>query len=283
MPPTTTASTGTETNSTAAGTNFLQMLRDRLSNAIGTTGSSSGNVAGGTGGQMGLPGAVPNKQPSPSLGLGASSLGGLASRNLENGMATFFANTGKVDRPECLICSKPVYPERAQRSGVTGDVLVGYDLDKNGKVIGTHLLRSSGNAELDRASLAEARNHKFKPMENGYNGFVTRFSYRKGGTSSSVSASPRPAATAPNLLLSAPPKRSRPADGQTSVHELLPEPSPTDASEPPAPERSPAYTPSEPSSTPGVANLERERATAPATNLEIGASADSASPRSNSQ
>jgi TonB family protein len=236
---------------------------------------------------MGLSGAR-NNQPSPSLGLGASSLGGLASRNLENGMATFFANTGKVERPECLICSKPVYPERAQRSGITGDVLVGYDLDRNGRVIGTHLLRSSGNAELDRASLAEARNHRFKPMTNGYNDFVARFSYRKGGTSSSLSVSPRPAATTASPLLPALPKPNRPADGQTPVHELLPEPTsaaaiPAAAPEPPIPARSPASPFPESPYTPGVATLEKERALAPTTNLEFSNNTDSASPRSNPQ
>jgi len=53
------------------------------------------------------------------------------------------------------------YPARAQEFGITGTVVVEYNLDRSGRVLSLNITRSSGNKMLDKAALDAVRGARF--------------------------------------------------------------------------------------------------------------------------
>lgn len=54
------------------------------------------------------------------------------------------------------------YPKMAERNGIAGEVKVEIKFDKEGNVISTSILESSGNASLDEGALATVKRSNFK-------------------------------------------------------------------------------------------------------------------------
>lgn len=62
----------------------------------------------------------------------------------------------------------PVYPVEAVKEGVSGRVVLVFDVAADGRVAGAKVERSSGDARLDAAALSAARKWKFQPeIEDG--------------------------------------------------------------------------------------------------------------------
>jgi TonB family protein len=68
-------------------------------------------------------------------------------------------------RAACRECNT-AYPEEAKRNGVEGRVEVAVDTDAEGNVTNARIVRSSGNRDLDEATLRQARDWKLKPSGN---------------------------------------------------------------------------------------------------------------------
>lgn len=61
------------------------------------------------------------------------------------------------------------YPNRARRFGLSGEVLVGFAIARDGHFDDIHLARSSDAEVLDRAALATVRRlGRFRPLPSGY-------------------------------------------------------------------------------------------------------------------
>lgn len=60
--------------------------------------------------------------------------------------------------------SRPNYPRRELRRGITGEVILGFWVKGNGKVVQLKILRSSGNKALDLSALEAAKRWKFKDL-----------------------------------------------------------------------------------------------------------------------
>ncbi|NJR64574.1 MAG: TonB family protein [Leptolyngbyaceae cyanobacterium CRU_2_3] len=124
------------------------------SNSGGTNPGStnSGSTTGGTG--TSVPGA--GSGSSTAVGPGRPGLGAGGSNGNDNG-------GGESDRPTRNSGSRQVscrgcdfdYPESA--NGVEGTATVRVETDDRGRVVSVTLSGSSGNAELDRAALEQAR------------------------------------------------------------------------------------------------------------------------------
>jgi TonB family protein len=77
------------------------------------------------------------------------------------------SNTGNGDgRAACSECDTN-YPEQARRNGVEGRVEVAVDTDTEGNVTNVRIVRSSGNRDLDEATLEQAREWKLKRSASG--------------------------------------------------------------------------------------------------------------------
>ncbi len=68
-------------------------------------------------------------------------------------------------KPKPIRQVKPVYPELARKAEIEGTVVVSALVDTDGKVIDVKILKSSGNAELDRAAVQAARQWLFSPAK----------------------------------------------------------------------------------------------------------------------
>jgi protein TonB len=68
---------------------------------------------------------------------------------------------GDVKAPRLISSALPVYPFAARQTGVEGDVLVTTTIDKNGSVVGVHVI--SGPAILRQAALDALRQWKYEP------------------------------------------------------------------------------------------------------------------------
>jgi TonB family protein len=69
-------------------------------------------------------------------------------------------------RAACKECDT-AYPEQARRNGVEGRVEVAVDTDKEGNVTNVRIVRSSGNQDLDEATIRQAQEWKLKPSSKG--------------------------------------------------------------------------------------------------------------------
>jgi len=68
-------------------------------------------------------------------------------------------------KPQPLVQAKPRYPDLARRAGIEGQTVVKALVDIDGSIRNVQILKSSGNAMLDEAALAAARNWKFSPAK----------------------------------------------------------------------------------------------------------------------
>ncbi|MET0857766.1 MAG: TonB family protein [Telluria sp.] len=64
-------------------------------------------------------------------------------------------------------CSKPDYPSRAARDGVSGTVTLALLVGTDGRVTDSKVQKSSGSRELDKAAVSALSLCRFKPATNG--------------------------------------------------------------------------------------------------------------------
>ncbi len=76
-------------------------------------------------------------------------------------------------RPEARVRIKPVYPFDLRRSGLKGEVTVGFIVDANGDVREPYIIKSS-NAGFEQAALDTVLKWKFKPGKKGGTAVNTR-------------------------------------------------------------------------------------------------------------
>ena len=69
----------------------------------------------------------------------------------------------------------PVYPEKAVREEIEGTVLLNLRVGADGKIVETHVKRSSGAEILDTAAVKAAANWLFVPAKRGAEGISTIF------------------------------------------------------------------------------------------------------------
>lgn len=65
--------------------------------------------------------------------------------------------------PEMVYQETPVYPPKAKKAGIEGDVWVKALVGAKGVVLDARLAKTSGNTMLDESALAAASKSKFKP------------------------------------------------------------------------------------------------------------------------
>ena len=158
--------------------------------ADGGTGAGSGKGPG-VGRPEPVPGAVegPGKEPAPppppppdvDVKVCAES-GMLPGPNCEHSAVRSF-RPGKQPGAVCNVCRAkhvstladrsvpefisgrraPKYPESARDKGIEGSVTVEYTINTDGGVVGTKVVSSSGNSELDRAAADAVESRKYKP------------------------------------------------------------------------------------------------------------------------
>jgi len=68
---------------------------------------------------------------------------------------------GDVKEPRLISSVLPVYPLAARQTGVEGEVIVNTTIDKNGSVVGVHVI--SGPPLLRQAALDALRRWKYDP------------------------------------------------------------------------------------------------------------------------
>ena len=80
----------------------------------------------------------------------------------------------KISKPASVIARKsPTYPRSARRKNQQGRVVVTVIVTTSGKVANPRVSKSSGHSSLDRAALAAAKKHRFRPAKNGLGQSVT--------------------------------------------------------------------------------------------------------------
>ncbi|NJM88137.1 MAG: energy transducer TonB [Hydrococcus sp. RU_2_2] len=84
-------------------------------------------------------------------------------------------------RASCRECDA-AYPEQARRNGVEGRVEVAVDTDEQGNVTNVRVVRSSGNNDLDEATIRQAREWKLKPSQRGRQGVTIGTEYAIEGS-----------------------------------------------------------------------------------------------------
>jgi TonB family protein len=74
-----------------------------------------------------------------------------------------------ANRPLQLLAGEgQVYPEAAKQQGIEGYVVVGYDVDVEGRVVGARVVRSEPAGVFDEAALNAVRSWRFNPpLANG--------------------------------------------------------------------------------------------------------------------
>jgi TonB family protein len=91
------------------------------------------------------------------------------------------SNGSDDGRASCQECDT-AYPEQARRNGVEGRVEVAVDTDAEGNVTDVRVVRSSGNSDLDEATIRQAREWKLKPSERGRQGVTIGTEYAIEGS-----------------------------------------------------------------------------------------------------
>jgi protein TonB len=69
-------------------------------------------------------------------------------------------------KPEARVRIKPIYPFEMRRSGLKGEVVVGFIVDSNGDPREPYIVRSS-NAGFEEAAIQAVMKWKFKPGKKG--------------------------------------------------------------------------------------------------------------------
>jgi protein TonB len=82
------------------------------------------------------------------------------------GLGNIFDLAALDQRPEARVRINPVYPFEMRRSGLKGDVVVGFIVDSNGDVRDPYIVRSS-NAGFEQAAIDAVLKWKFKPGKKG--------------------------------------------------------------------------------------------------------------------
>ena len=82
------------------------------------------------------------------------------------GLGNIFDLASLDQRPEARVRINPVYPFEMRRSGLKGEVVVGFIVDSNGDVRDPYIVRSS-NAGFEEAALQAVLKWKFKPGKKG--------------------------------------------------------------------------------------------------------------------
>lgn len=82
------------------------------------------------------------------------------------GLGNIFDLAALDQRPEARVRINPVYPFEMRRSGLKGDVVVGFIVDSNGDVRDPYIIRSS-NAGFEEAAIQAVLKWKFKPGKKG--------------------------------------------------------------------------------------------------------------------
>lgn len=75
------------------------------------------------------------------------------------------AKNASVEGPQLLSHVEPIYPEKAQKAGITGTVIVGLIIDMEGNVPDAWIISSSENEELDRSAVLAVRQWRFRPAQ----------------------------------------------------------------------------------------------------------------------
>jgi protein TonB len=86
----------------------------------------------------------------------------------------------KFEKPKRAQPSQPAYPATLKAQGIEGDVMVSVDIDASGKVTAVSIVRSSGQADFDRAAQQAAAAERFAPaLRDGQPvAFTLTYSYR---------------------------------------------------------------------------------------------------------
>jgi periplasmic protein TonB len=88
-------------------------------------------------------------------------------------LGTIFDISSLDQRPEARVRIKPVYPFEMRRSGVKGEVTVGFVVDSNGDVRDPYIIKSS-SAGFEQAAIDAVLKWKFKPGKKGGTAVNTR-------------------------------------------------------------------------------------------------------------
>ncbi|HAX89087.1 MAG TPA: hypothetical protein DCY91_23185, partial [Cyanobacteria bacterium UBA11370] len=70
----------------------------------------------------------------------------------------------------CRDCPAPTYPSQARRRGVEGTARVTFDIDENGRPTNIQLATSSGNRDIDKATLEAVKDWRLDPSAAGRQG-----------------------------------------------------------------------------------------------------------------
>ena len=65
----------------------------------------------------------------------------------------------------CKKCLEPIYSQKSIRKGLEGITIIKVTIDKNGLVINSVILKSSGYEDIDNASITAASRSTFQPIQ----------------------------------------------------------------------------------------------------------------------
>jgi len=82
------------------------------------------------------------------------------------GLQNVFDLASLDQKPEARVRIKPVYPFEMRRSGLKGEVVVGFMVDSNGDARDPYIVRSN-NSGFDEAAIQAIMKWKFKPGRKG--------------------------------------------------------------------------------------------------------------------
>ncbi len=92
------------------------------------------------------------------------------------------AEPAQPQKVQCIRCDKPQYPAEARDRGLQGQARVAVDVDAEGNVINVRIIQSSGYAELDEATVRQARQWKFTPSAAGRQGIGAKVDFQLEGS-----------------------------------------------------------------------------------------------------
>lgn len=105
-----------------------------------------------------------NNPPAPAASTETAARTGSGSANT----APSNSGSGRGSRTvACRNCVRPQYPRSALEAGAEGQPVVNVQINPDGRVSNVTLIRSSGNAAIDRAAMQAARRSRFEPIEGG--------------------------------------------------------------------------------------------------------------------